>query len=445
MTYIVYIKTKANYYCIKFIDKSKLDIIIHALANSVPDFFLDGKKYFLNHLLEVRIFKTKDRKNYLELIQSLGDSVEREHVYTEGQNKAYVKPDYLQHIIEEVTGDLLNEKLNNTNIVTETDIVHKPNGKMQSGDIFISHSSKDKMLVDHFVEKILNLGIGLSSDDIFCTSTEGFGIKTGDDFRQVIKNNISNSKITILIISPNYKASEVCLNEMGAAWVLTKKVIPIIIEPIDFKSVGVILEPLQIARIHDSYFLDELSSDIVDELGKGNLHIPRWNKHKTEFIEFANSYKQILETTTNKFPSNYFDSFLIDKIDINQILQEAHPTKMDCRRLFSAKYFEDAYRKYCEYFVLLDKNDPPRLFEKYTSYKISSAKIPDLLKEKPQFSGGTIELAKNYVFNIDQTIYRVDFFENETSESGYRFELFTYYNNRVVFFPKPYKLGLLTN
>ena len=42
--------------------------------------------------------------------------------------------------------------------------------------IFISHSSKDKKLVDVFVDTILRLGIGFKDNDIFCTSIEGLGM-----------------------------------------------------------------------------------------------------------------------------------------------------------------------------------------------------------------------------------------------------------------------------
>ena len=159
---------------------------------------------------------------------------------------------------------------------------------IRAKDIFISHSFKDKILIDKFVEKILILGLGLTNNDIFCTSTEGFGIRTGDDFRAAIRKNISGSRITILMISPNYKKSEICLNEMGAAWVLNSHVIPIIIDPIDYKSIGTILEPLQIAKLNDSSFLDELSQIVLKALNKNKFDLVSWNKQKMEFINYLN-------------------------------------------------------------------------------------------------------------------------------------------------------------
>lgn len=84
--------------------------------------------------------------------------------------------------------------------------------------IFISHSSKDKALIEAFVEKIIRLGIGIPIDDIFCTSIETMGIKNGDDMRNHIRQNILGCDLALLMISSSYIRSSICLNEMGAVW-----------------------------------------------------------------------------------------------------------------------------------------------------------------------------------------------------------------------------------
>ena len=91
-------------------------------------------------------------------------------------------------------------------------------GNFDARRIFISHSSNDKKLVEAFVEKILRLGIGVSIDDIFCTSIETMGIKNGDDMRSHIRQNILGCDLVLLMISCSYIKSSICLNEMGAIW-----------------------------------------------------------------------------------------------------------------------------------------------------------------------------------------------------------------------------------
>lgn len=50
--------------------------------------------------------------------------------------------------------------------------------------IFISHASKDEKIIRAFVDKILVLGCGLKDQQVYCTSIEGLGIGTGEDFRK---------------------------------------------------------------------------------------------------------------------------------------------------------------------------------------------------------------------------------------------------------------------
>lgn len=50
--------------------------------------------------------------------------------------------------------------------------------------IFISHSSKDKQIVDIFVDKLLHLGLQIDPNDVAYTSREETGVGTGEDIRK---------------------------------------------------------------------------------------------------------------------------------------------------------------------------------------------------------------------------------------------------------------------
>lgn len=90
--------------------------------------------------------------------------------------------------------------------------------------IFISHSSKDKAIVDLFKNIILNAGLGISDNDIAYTSAPETGVPTGGNIPKYIKENIADSDFVFWMVSDNYRKSEVCLNEMGAAWALDKNI-----------------------------------------------------------------------------------------------------------------------------------------------------------------------------------------------------------------------------
>ena len=103
-------------------------------------------------------------------------------------------------------------------------IVSLEKKNVNSKRIFISHSSKNKDIVEKFVDYILQFGIGIKAEDIFCTSIEEMGVKNGEDIRKHIQTNIQNVDYSFLIISKKYKASEICINEMGAVWAYDNKV-----------------------------------------------------------------------------------------------------------------------------------------------------------------------------------------------------------------------------
>ena len=104
--------------------------------------------------------------------------------------------------------------------------------------IFISHSSKDSGIISRFVEQILRLGLGLAPEDIAFTSEETFGVEPGENIAKYIRDNICGAEVVLLMISSNYKASDICLNEMGAAWALGKKCISVVLPNADFCYIG---------------------------------------------------------------------------------------------------------------------------------------------------------------------------------------------------------------
>lgn len=149
--------------------------------------------------------------------------------------------------------------------------------------IFISHSSEDKDIVDLFKNIILNAGLGISDNDITYTSAPETGVPTGGNIPQYIKENIADSDFVFFMISDNYRKSEVCLNEMGAAWALNKNVKPLLLHDVSFKSVGWLYGMNLCAKIDDADRLDELRDEFLDKYGS-RPKTSVWNRQKTEFI-----------------------------------------------------------------------------------------------------------------------------------------------------------------
>ncbi len=209
-------------------------------------------------------------------------------------------------------------------------------------NVFISHSSKDKEIADAFVDIILHGAMSIDLDEIFCISTEGTKIKSGDNWRDSIKSSLISSKVTFLIITPNYKESEVCLNEMGAAWVLSSLVLPTIVEPITFKTVGVIPEVTQVEKLLDEGSLDRLKDAVQAALAipSSKIASDRWSTKKKEFIRRVQkhiaSVPFVLPIERTKFDSlveenkvlnNSLDDMFDEKQKLEQEIKELEKTK----------------------------------------------------------------------------------------------------------------------
>ena len=149
--------------------------------------------------------------------------------------------------------------------------------------VFISHSSKDKDLVSEFCDRILRLGIGLSADDIFCTSIEDMNIKNGDDIRKHIKENILSADFSFLLISENYKKSEICLNEMGAVWATDNNVRYYLLPNTGIDKLGWLCDANQAEQLIDHIVLDKLYTELKNYYDL-DVKLETWSRQRMTFI-----------------------------------------------------------------------------------------------------------------------------------------------------------------
>ena len=80
--------------------------------------------------------------------------------------------------------------------------------------IFISHSTKDKVIANGLVDFFQKLGISVS--DIFCSSVDECGVRTNITYE--VKQALLESELDIILFSNNYITSPYCLNEEGIIW-----------------------------------------------------------------------------------------------------------------------------------------------------------------------------------------------------------------------------------
>lgn len=202
--------------------------------------------------------------------------------------QAIPMPPYGQLVNKEVINLYsLRDIMTTINILDSLIEESKPN--QNSRKIFISHASADETIVNAFVKEILLLGCHFTPQDIFCT-LDHTAIRTGEVFRNVIVENMKACDYVICLISDSYKQSEVCQNEMGAAWTLEdKRVLPFKFPNVNFSEIGFLNVVKQAADITDSSKLDELFVELCEryDVQQDFIH---FNKRKADFINVVNKY-----------------------------------------------------------------------------------------------------------------------------------------------------------
>ena len=310
--------------------------------------------------------------------------------------------------------------------------------------IFISFSKKDDKVLQAFVDHILKLGLKLNNSEIICTGIEDSNPKTGDDFKVWIKENIIESDAIIQLISQNYKSSEVCLNEMGAAWILDKKVIPLLLDPIDYKTVGFIHNTTQLLKIDKRDDLLKLKDDLDIFLKKKKITIVSYCKQVDIFLSevklvpiFDDDFKNKSIIGTAK-DFSFFKHFLNPELDYRSLLLQSQPTLNDCKQVFREDIYKDIYHYYSFQFRdLLSIKESVHDLSGCNIFDTVSADYNQLKSNNHDLPGGMSLLVKHNAIKKNILFYSVRF-RNDTEKNGISFSAWVYINNRWILFIKPW-------
>ena len=176
--------------------------------------------------------------------------------------------------------------------------------------IFISHSNKDIKIVKEIV-KLLKL-IGISSEEIFCTSVPGNGIILGsDNYLEVIKRELKDESLVLLILSENFYSSSTCLCEMGAAWIRGNIKIPILLKPLNFEDLKGVIPVTQGMKIDDKDGWNNLKEVIEKFFSKTT----DWEDSRDEFLKFlVNNYKKEESSVDEEINDGKEESSVVEEI-----------------------------------------------------------------------------------------------------------------------------------
>lgn len=187
--------------------------------------------------------------------------------------------------IQEYLGEFEEEPIDN--------VVSIEQSPAKISKIFISHASKDADVVEEIIEMLESIGI--ESNQIFCTSFEGYGIGLGENFLDTIKSELSSDSLVLFVLSENFYNSPVCMCEMGATWVLSKEYIPIVVPPLSYDDIKGVFPLSQGFILTDPLKLNSFKEKIESTFNVSNpLSFSTWERKRDRI---CNRLSSIVETS----------------------------------------------------------------------------------------------------------------------------------------------------
>lgn len=166
-----------------------------------------------------------------------------------------------------------------------TNASHQTREKM----IFISHSSADIDYVQSLVELLEDIGFKGKSI-LFCSSVDGYGIPTGNNIYDHLKEQFSKNLHVIYLLSQNYYKSIPCLNEMGATWVTSKNHTAILTPDFNYSQIGGAVDASKIwFKMDDKHRISEFKEHLISEFELEPLESPVWERKRDQYLDEVRS------------------------------------------------------------------------------------------------------------------------------------------------------------
>lgn len=216
--------------------------------------------------------------------------------------------------------------------------------------VFISHKIEDSAYAEALVN-LINFIIGAEGQKIFCSSVPGYGIRLSGDILDELKAQFDDHDIFMVIIhSPRYYKSAICLNEMGASWALGTKFSSFMTKDCKYEHMhGVIGREKICVNLNDdektlNAHLNDFKDDLVDFFGANNVDQNKWENARRRFIDEVSklTYATKSESDADLFELLYLPAFdhIFELLDIENFQRWAYRCAIGGNTYISAKIYD---------------------------------------------------------------------------------------------------------
>ena len=156
---------------------------------------------------------------------------------------------------------------------------------MSNKMIFISHSSKDIKLAEAFVNLLEKSFDSVDRGCIRCTSVEGYKLSFGDMPRDRLVSELQESLI-VALLTPRSAETPWVLFELGAAWGLSRSVLPLL-NGLTYDELPGALQGTIAAQASNSHDVLAIIDEIESKLGWKKSTLPRIRTAAEHFSTLA--------------------------------------------------------------------------------------------------------------------------------------------------------------
>lgn len=160
--------------------------------------------------------------------------------------------------------------------------------------VFISHASKDLTAINALVSMLEDLGC--NKNTLFCSSVASYGIPLGEDIYDYLKRQFQDYNLHVIyLLSKNYYDSVACLNEMGAAWVLSYSQTAFLLPDFEYSEIRGAINPNKIGIKFKTNYDDNELYNLKDRINEfksrmmslldDDKEIGQWEKRRDQFIK----------------------------------------------------------------------------------------------------------------------------------------------------------------
>lgn len=157
--------------------------------------------------------------------------------------------------------------------------------------IFVSHSSKDRVLAEALTD-LLKAALGLLPPQILCSSVDGHRLPVGVNTESQLRDDVNAARVVIGLLTPNSLASSFVMFELGARWGAKLFLAPLL-AGIQARELGGPLNLQNALSANSESQLHQLLEDISKEL-EVQLQSP------SSYVNHIATVKQLAERTSER-------------------------------------------------------------------------------------------------------------------------------------------------